>query len=305
MGDPMENIRRGSLEAGQKAAQAVVFFCIVAAVGLLVAVQPDAPQVTSTPSAPTSGATSAPIMGGATPPPPTDSAPILPTMEEGGSAAPTDRPKPTRTPGPTPTRGPTPTPTPYVPRVGIVAGHWWLDEDGQQSLDVGAVCDEDTPYELTELEINLDVAQRVVYELQRMGYEVDLLQEWDDRLYGYQADVLLSIHADACLYPEASGFKAARVVDSHLPEVEDRLVACIVESYGARTGLTFHEGSITYDMTYNHTFYEIDPNTPGAIIEVGFMLADRLLLTGRPDLVAQGIIDGILCFLEGEGITLE
>ena len=88
-------------------------------------------------------------------------------------------------------------------------------------------------------------------------------------------------------------------------QVEDRLVACIVGEYAARTGLEFHEGSITHDMTRYHTFYEIDPSTPGAIIEVGFMLADRLLLTQRPDLVAQGIIDGILCFLEGEGKTLD
>ena len=116
---------------------------------------------------------------------------------------------------------------------------------------------------------------------------------------------MLSIHADSCLYQEASGFKVARVADSHVPEVEDRLVACLVERYGARTGLAFHAGSITLDMTRYHTFYEIDPNTPGAIIEVGFMLADRTLLTRRPDLVAQGIIDGILCFLEGEGKTLE
>jgi N-acetylmuramoyl-L-alanine amidase len=132
-----------------------------------------------------------------------------------------------------------------------------------------------------------------------------MLQEWDARLTGYQADVLLSIHADACLYPEASGFKVARVYDSQVPETEDRLVACLVESYGRRTGLAFHAGSITADMTQYHTFYEIDGNTPGAIIETGFMLADRALLTRRPDLVAQGIIEGILCYLDGEGVALE
>jgi N-acetylmuramoyl-L-alanine amidase len=189
-----------------------------------------------------------------------------------------------------------------VPRIGIVAGHWWLEEGGQQSLDVGAVCDEGTPRQLTEVEINLDVAGRVVFELRKVGYQVDLLQEWDERLTGYQADALVSIHADACIYPEASGFKVARVTDSLVPEVEDRLVACLVRHYAARTGLSFHEGSITYDMLQNHTFYEIAPRTPGAIIEVGFMLADRALLTQRPDLVAQGIIDGIECFLRGEGI---
>lgn len=208
-------------------------------------------------------------------------------------------------PTPVPTPLPTATPTPHVPRVGIVVGHWWLDETGEQSLDVGAVCNEGTPDELTELEINLEVARRVFFELQRYGLVVDLLQEWDDRLDGYQADALVSIHADACLYPEASGFKVVRVTDSHVPEIEDRLVNCLVEQYGARTGLSFHKGSITYDMMRYHTFYEIDPNTPGAIIEVGFMLADRALLTQRPDLVAQGIVDGILCFLEGEGLMEE
>ncbi|MCP4517646.1 MAG: N-acetylmuramoyl-L-alanine amidase, partial [Delftia sp.] len=212
-----------------------------------------------------------------------------------------------RQPTPTITSSPPPPPTlapaAPAPHVGIVAGHWWLDESGEQSLDVGAVCDEGTPSQLTELEINLGVAQRVVFELRQKGYRVDLLQEWDVRLDGYQADVLVSIHADACLYPEASGFKAARVTDSHVPAIEDRLVACLVRHYAARTGLSFHEGSITYDMLQNHTFYEIDPNTPGAIIETGFMLADRALLTLRPDLVAQGIIDGVQCFLEGEGIV--
>jgi N-acetylmuramoyl-L-alanine amidase len=227
-----------------------------------------------------------------------------------GAPVPTLSPVPLETPV-LPTLRPTPSPTvflsptPSVPRIGVVAGHWWLDEDDQQSLDVGAVCDEGTADQLTEVEINLDVAERVVFELRAMGYQVDFLQEWDERLVGYQADVLVSVHADACLYPEATGFKVARVSDSHVPEIEDRLVTCLVEKYGQRTGLAFHEGSITHDMTRYHTFYEIDPNTPGAIIEVGFMLADRRILTQRPDLVAQGIIDGLLCFLQSQGRVLE
>lgn len=273
MNDSTGNIRRGSLEVGKKTAQAVVFFCTIAVVGVVIAARTDTEEVASS------------------------SVPSPVSM----AYAPT----PSSTVRSVQTRAPTFSPTPSVPRIGIVPGHWWLDENGQQSLDVGAVCDEGTASQLTELEVNLEVAQRVVFELQRIGYEADLLQEWDERLYGYQADVLLSIHADACLYPEASGFKVARVADSRVPEIEDRLVVCIVEEYGARTGLKFHEDSITHDMTRYHTFYEIDPNTPGAIIEVGFMLADRPLLTQRPDLVAQGIIDGILCFLEGEGKALE
>ncbi len=281
MSDSTRWLRREWLEAGQRIARLVVIACVVGVVGLFIASllglgrwspRPEtAPELVATQPVLTVTAPS--------PPPPTLTLALAPTL--------------------------TPTPAPRVPHIGIVVGHWWLDESGQQSLDVGAVCDEGTSYQLTELEINLEIAGRVVFELRRAGYQVDLLQEWDERLSGYRADVLVSIHADACLYTEASGFKVARVADSHVPAIEDRLVTCLVEHYGARTGLFFHADSITHDMTQYHTFYEIHPNTPGAIIEVGFMLADRPLLTQRPDLVAQGIIDGILCFLEGEGIIPE
>lgn len=172
--------------------------------------------------------------------------------------------------------------------IGIVAGHWGNDS--------GAVCDG----WLQEVDINLAVAQRVVNTLSALGYETHLLEEFDPRLEGYRARLLVSIHADACMYPEASGFKVARVADSAVPELEDRLVACLIDRYQARTGLAFHEGSITPDMTHYHTFYEIDPSTPGAIIEIGFMLADREILLHNQDLVAQGIIEGILCFLGDE-----
>jgi len=198
---------------------------------------------------------------------------------------PASTPTPTATPLPVPTG--TPTPSGPLP-IGIVAGHW--------GYDPGAVCDGG----LREVDINLAIARRVVYALRALGYEADLLEEFDERLEGYRARALVSIHADSCLYPEASGFKVARVVDSAVPGVEDRLVECLVSRYQASTGLTFHRGSITPDMTQYHTFYEIDPQTPGVIIEVGFMLADRDLLLYRQDLVAQGIVDGLVCFLEEE-----
>jgi len=180
-----------------------------------------------------------------------------------------------------------------VPRVGIVAGHW--------GNDTGATCSDG----LTEVEINLDVAQRVVYILQALGYQAELLAEFDPRLDSYQAEALVSVHADSCesypnATPPASGFKVASVEDSLVPEAEERLVACLAQCYAARTGMYFHANSITFDMTRYHTFYEIDDQTPGAIIETGFMMNDRRLLTERTDLVAQGIVDGIVCFIENE-----
>jgi N-acetylmuramoyl-L-alanine amidase len=198
--------------------------------------------------------------------------------------------RPTRTPRPTktPKLSPTPSPLPLPFKVGVVAGHW--------QSDAGAVC----PDGLQEVTINLDVASRVVAILQDEGYVAELLPEFSEKLDGYRADAFVSIHADSCNVPDASGFKVARVASSAIPEEEDRLVACLIREYGDATGLSFHENSITYDMTVYHAFQEIDPETPGAIIELGFMDADRELLTEGALDVAQGVALGIVCFLEGE-----
>lgn len=216
--------------------------------------------------------------------------------ESVAAAKPTRTPRPTRTarppdtprPSPTPEVSPTPIPPPRPPKVGIVAGHW--------KSDVGAMCDDG----LQEVTINLDVASRVVALLQHEGYDAELLPEFSDQLQGYQADAFVSIHSDACNVPEATGFKAARVAASAIPEVEDRLVACLIQEYGEMTGLPFHRNSITYDMTIYHAFGEIELQTPGAIIELGFMGADRELLTDGAYTVAQGVARGIVCFLEGD-----
>ena len=171
------------------------------------------------------------------------------------------------------------------PLVGIVAGH--------AGYDPGAVC----PDGLTEAEINLRIAEEVVNLLQRRQINVDLLEEFDGRLNGYQADALVSIHADSCTVPGASGFKAARVTLSAIPEAEDQLVRCLVNEYAKITGLPEHSASITDNMTDYHAFREIASTTPGAIIETGFLLDDRAILERNSKLVARGIATGILCFL--------
>jgi N-acetylmuramoyl-L-alanine amidase len=56
-------------------------------------------------------------------------------------------------------------------------------------------------------------------------------------------------------------------------------------------------------MSSYHAFGEINPETTAAIIEVGFLNLDKQLLTEKPDLAAQGISAGILCFINNEDIT--
>jgi len=172
-------------------------------------------------------------------------------------------------------------------RVGVIAGHW--------ENDSGAVC----PDGLQEVEITLAVAQQVVTLLQSFGYEAEVLAEYSSKLPGYHADALLAIHADSCL-PDRSGFKVAHAAHSAVPEREDRLVACLYEAYEKSTGLARDDDTITADMTGYHAFADIAPQTPAAIIEIGYLGGDRQLLTVHQSRVVRGIVAGITCFLQAE-----
>jgi N-acetylmuramoyl-L-alanine amidase len=140
--------------------------------------------------------------------------------------------------------------------------------------------------------------------LTQKGYQVDLLREFDSRLNGYRALAIVSIHNDSCEYinDEATGYKVAAALNTYDLNRANRLTACIVDRYARITGMTFHAGSITSDMREYHAFREIDPNTVAAIIETGFLNLDREMLTKKTDLVAEGVVEGILCFANNENI---
>ncbi len=179
----------------------------------------------------------------------------------------------------------------WLRRVGVISGHRGPENDP------GAVC----PDGLTEAEINLAVAERVVRNLQARGYTVDLLDEFDPRLTDYKADMLLSIHANTCQdYGEFVSGYLISTADSRVNSGSDQLlVECVASYYGRDTQLDRRYG-LTRDVTDYHVFRKIHPRTPGAIIELGFMLADRDLLTTQHDLMAGAITNGILCYLEPE-----
>jgi N-acetylmuramoyl-L-alanine amidase len=189
------------------------------------------------------------------------------------------------------------TPQPQL-RIGIVAGH--------TGNDSGAVCyDSNGEPDLTEADVNLKIATIVKERLsEEARFQVDLLNEFDTRLNGYRAVALVSIHNDSCKYvnDDATGFKVAASLDTHDINRAQRLTACLVDRYQRATGLEFHAGSITGDMREYHAFSEIDPNTITAIIETGFLNLDRKILTEQPELVAEGVVQGILCFVDNENV---
>ena len=168
-------------------------------------------------------------------------------------------------------------------RIGIIVGH--------RGNDSGAVCDDG----LTELAINTAIADKTVQLLEDAGHGAILLDEFDPLLHGFEGTLLLSIHADSCqdLGPDFTGYKIAGSswTDSSF------LTICLEGQYGAATGLEVHSNTVTTHMTDYHAFREIGFGTPAAILETGFMNRDRELLTTNSDIPAQGIVNGILCFL--------
>jgi N-acetylmuramoyl-L-alanine amidase len=179
-------------------------------------------------------------------------------------------------------------------RIGVVSGHWG------NGGDPGAVCPDGT----NELDVNLAIASLVRQKLEARGYTIDLLQEFDPRLEGYQAALLLSIHNDTCdvTNDQATGFKVAASTYSRDKNLTDRLSACLYDRYRTITGLTYRSGNITVNMTDYHAFRAIDPSTPAAIIETGFLYLDRNLLVDHPDVVADGLVAGVLCFVRNESV---
>jgi N-acetylmuramoyl-L-alanine amidase len=187
---------------------------------------------------------------------------------------------------------PTLTPAPR-PRIGIVSGH--------MGNDSGAVC----PDGLTEKDVNYKIASLVQKSLKEDGYEVDLLEEFDTRLTAYTALALVSIHNDSCNFinNDATGFKVAPSESTIFPEKADRLASCLIDRYAAATGLKFHANSITTDMTQYHAFTEINSSTPAVIIETGFLNLDRDILVNQTNKVAEGIRNGVLCYIRNEPLS--
>lgn len=170
---------------------------------------------------------------------------------------------------------------------------------GHAGNDSGAICIDDAGNPtVTEQAINAAIANLVAQQFARQGATVTILNEFDDRLQGLQADLLVSIHADSCI--GASGYKAAYATNANVATAALVLNRCFDEWYAKTTQLTLHLNTITHAMTDYHAFRKIDPTTPAMILEVGFIGGDQQLLVERPATVAQGITESIRCYFESE-----
>ncbi len=186
-------------------------------------------------------------------------------------------------------------------RVGIQAGHWRVEEAPEELRQLGPGTSGGGK---AEWEVNLDVAERTATMLRAEGVEVDVLPVYLPERY--RAHAFISLHADGDVSGALNGFKIARPVFSAIPETDERLVATMNDAYERVTGIPRDDAHISRRMTGYYAFntrrycHAIARGVPAAIVEMGFLTnaGDRLMLIGNPDVLARGITDGILRFLD-------
>jgi N-acetylmuramoyl-L-alanine amidase len=210
-------------------------------------------------------------------------------------------PEPTSNVLPTPTPRPADTP----PRVGLQVGHWLSnelpDELARLRGSTGAFFQG-----RSEMALNLDIARRVEKMLAARGISVDVLPATVPP--GYDADAFVAIHADGANGSRARGFKLA--TPWRTSTASRLLMEAVDDAYGKATGLP-RDGSITINMrgyyAFNYRRHEhaIARTTPAVIVEMGFITnaADRDVLYGRADVVAAGIANGVIRYLNTRDVN--
>jgi len=179
-------------------------------------------------------------------------------------------------------------------------GHWKTDEvpselrrlDGQ----TGANWDG-----LTEIDVSLEIAQRLAVILNSKGIAVDVLPTTVPA--GYIADAFISLHADSDGVGQWSGFKMAH--GARRGPYEDTLLADVRDAYGDATGLEWDANHISRSMTGYFAFnwsrfqHAVAAHTPAIILEMGYLSSDhdRELMTEQPEVLARAIADGLVQFL--------
>jgi N-acetylmuramoyl-L-alanine amidase len=213
-----------------------------------------------------------------------------------------------QTPGPTAApnatgslRIPVPKNVPSGPRrVAIQAGHWKSDEapDELRRLipQTGAAWEG-----VNEVEINLDIAQRIAVMLNSKGIAVDILPTTIP--VGYVADAFVALHADSDGVGVNSGYKMAH--GARRGPYEDALLNDIKDAFGAATGLPYDPTHITnamrgyYAFSWSRFQHAVAAHTPAVILEMGYVSSDddRALMLDKPDLLADAIAGAIKKFL--------
>lgn len=148
-----------------------------------------------------------------------------------------------------------PPPPPRNYKVGVQIGHYKNDElPDELSRLIGSVGTSGGGR--TEVQLNLDVANRVARLLRAQGVLVDLLPATVPT--GYSADAFIAIHADGNSSPTPRGYKISTRWRSEVAVQDATLVELLTAAYRAATGLP-EDSNITRNM---RGYYAYSPGGP-------------------------------------------
>lgn len=186
-------------------------------------------------------------------------------------------------------------------RVGLQVGHWQAAE-APDELENLRTRTGTSGGGTTEWQVNVAIAEETKKLLEAAEIIVDILPVTIPE--NYWADAFVAIHADGNTNPAVSGYKVAapwRDYSGRSQELADLMEA----RYGLATQLEL-DANISRAMRGYYAFnwrkydHSIHPMTPAVIIETGFLTnsGDRRIIVNNPQLVAQGIADAVIHFVE-------
>jgi hypothetical protein len=191
------------------------------------------------------------------------------------------------------------------PKVALQVGHYKNSElpDELEKLrgNSGA-----TGGGVAEWEVNLNIADLTKEYLVAEGVEVEIIPATVPE--NYWSDVFVAIHADGSTDKSKRGYKIASPWRDYSGKA-NKLVSVLEESYYEATGWET-DPNITRNMRGYYAFswwrydHAIHPMTTAVIFETGFLsnITDRLLLVNTPEIPARAIADGVLEYLQIEGL---
>lgn len=190
--------------------------------------------------------------------------------------------------------------------VALQAGHWMREEAPSEFPNLASNTGAEAGG-VREVDINLDIANKVKPILEEEGVEVDILPATIPP--DYYADVFVAIHADGSPNKSKTGYKASssRFDLTGQGETFSRLME---DEYGKATGLR-RDPNISRNMLYYYAFnwrryeHSLHPMTVGVILETGFVSndKDRYFLTNHTDKSVEGVVNGVMQYLEQSSLS--
>jgi len=172
--------------------------------------------------------------------------------------------------------------------IGILVGHW--------NVDSGSVCDNG----IVEANVTEAIANQVSMKLIALGYPVKLLAETDLDLINFRGPLLVALYTGPCedTPDNRSGFMIGTTLTPSDLNASNTLAVCMGEIYQSSTKLDFSYEVISADQSAYRLFELVNKKTPMIYLEMGSLFYDQTILIDNSENVANGIVNGIQCYLD-------